>query len=336
MPSPSVPARRAAFTLIELLVVIAIIAILIAMLLPAIQAAREAARRASCSNNMKQLALAVLNYESSHSGFPPSEIGIFQSSWGWRLLPYTEYAPEYEKLTFTGQYTGYPGSGDVTNDPVFDGISPPFFHCPSSDLSKVSTNITTRRITTISYTAIAGSDTDVSYPTRVKTIANFGIVSDNGVMPWNATIRMGDIRDGTTRTIMLGEQSGPIVTAAGLRLDFRKTARYGAWMGCAAIGRVSSATSVANAESYNSCTVKYPINSKGYTTSRADGYNTTTAGVPESGGANIPLTAAHAGGAYVARADGGVKFLAEGMSIAVLRSMANRDDAAPGGTELAD
>jgi len=83
------PRRRSGFTLIELLVVIAIIAVLIALLLPAVQAAREAARRSQCVNNLKQLGLGVMNYESSVGSFPPGTRNHY-GTWVVFLLPYVE------------------------------------------------------------------------------------------------------------------------------------------------------------------------------------------------------------------------------------------------------
>src|SRR5256714_13555627 len=94
--------RRFGFTLVELLVVIAIIGVLVAILLPAVQAAREAARRMQCSNNLKQIGLALHNYENAYGTLPPG--GIYVNSSGMKrgsalvhLLPFIEQPALYEK-----------------------------------------------------------------------------------------------------------------------------------------------------------------------------------------------------------------------------------------------
>src|SRR5947207_3585508 len=88
------------FTLVELLVVIAIIGVLVALLLPAVQAAREAARRSQCSNNLKQLSLALHNYEAVHNTFPPAGIDSNQMSWTVLLLPFFEQQALYDQFNF--------------------------------------------------------------------------------------------------------------------------------------------------------------------------------------------------------------------------------------------
>ena len=102
-PGPS--AATEGFTLVELLVVIAIIGVLVGLLLPAVQAARESARRMSCQNNLKQLGLAMHNYESAHRIFPPSSIAMGGSAnqpWSGQsfMLPFLEGTNTYERIDF--------------------------------------------------------------------------------------------------------------------------------------------------------------------------------------------------------------------------------------------
>jgi len=108
---------RSGFTLIELLVVIAIIAVLIALLLPAVQSAREAARRAQCVNNMKQVALAMHNYNATNASLPPGHRAAVFGTWQAFIMPYLESGPLFNSYNLYGRYYpegftgGAPGVG---------------------------------------------------------------------------------------------------------------------------------------------------------------------------------------------------------------------------------
>jgi prepilin-type N-terminal cleavage/methylation domain-containing protein len=134
--------RSRGFTLIELLVVIAIISVLIALLLPAVQAAREAARRMQCINNLKQLGLAIHNYESTYSVLPPQQVLTFtgtgvawKSQWGVtsRLLPFAEQGPLVNALNYTLK-TSDPANTTVVSTTV------KLLICPSEVNTQASTS----------------------------------------------------------------------------------------------------------------------------------------------------------------------------------------------------
>ena len=130
--------RPTGFTLVELLVVIAIIGILIGMLLPAVQQVREAARRIQCGNHVRQLGLAMMNYESSQMELPPgwssdtSLVEHGEPGWGWsaHLLPYLEQNNLYEQIDFTVAIEE-PMHADVVVTPL------PIFLCPSDPADDV-------------------------------------------------------------------------------------------------------------------------------------------------------------------------------------------------------
>ncbi len=135
--------RLPGFTLIELLVVIAIISVLVSLLLPAVQAAREAARRIQCTNNMKQLGLALHNYESVVGALPPSLVlscagGSVNWFGGWsaqgRVLPFLEQGPVFDAINFAVDYA------EPCNTTV-SGLSLSAFLCPSEPNTQPFTTV---------------------------------------------------------------------------------------------------------------------------------------------------------------------------------------------------
>jgi prepilin-type N-terminal cleavage/methylation domain-containing protein/prepilin-type processing-associated H-X9-DG protein len=207
--------RRRAFTLVELLVVIAIIGILVALLLPAVQAAREAARRMQCGNNLKQIGLALHNYDDTYKVFASGWIysgAPNQECWGWPalILPYLEQTALHDQLRVTQgnmfqnllstnwqpvvaalqtpvpmyicpSDTGYAGRGQVHNDRRFNGGAGFMAHAFTPGVS--------------SYIGSNGHG-----PGRT------GFEENSGMFFGNSSLTFRDIRDGSSNTFAVGER----------------------------------------------------------------------------------------------------------------------------------
>lgn len=194
-------ASRRAFTLIELLVVIAIIAILVALLLPAVQQAREAARRTSCKNNLKQMGIALHNYHDTHSAFP---LGNQYNKW-WtfqaRLMPFFEQKNLYERLDFGRYCFGFLGA-----NPAIDrgAITLEIFQCPSDvNANKIwESNPGVGRHSTTNYLGVIGTRTH-------SNASNPPSGYHNGILYVGSNVRMRDVTDGTSNTMIVGERGVP-------------------------------------------------------------------------------------------------------------------------------
>ena len=194
--------RRSAFTLIELLVVIAIIAVLVAILLPAVQQAREAARRFQCGNNLKQLGIAIHNYEStyqrfpaSHNGspFPPSPTTHFRWSVLAALTPFMEQSSVYNSLDFNVPLFGTAavGFGIYPQNRAACKKVVPSFLCPSD-----SSRVVTADRGPVNYAACGGSG------------VNGGVLYDtDGVMYSNSWLPIASITDGTSNSACMSEST---------------------------------------------------------------------------------------------------------------------------------
>jgi len=216
--------RRSGFTLIELLVVIAIIAVLIALLLPAVQAAREAARRSQCVNNMKQIGLALANYESANGSLPPGAISYQESplhcstprrahSLFTLSLPYMEQQPIYNSINFSfaaGSTQAGVSAGAINRTGLISRINS--YVCPSDfDQRPYDISTSLNGYSQSSYSGMVGTR-DIWHwycgcPVNFVGGACAGAVEiqPDGVFGYNWTFRVSNVTDGTSNTIYVGE-----------------------------------------------------------------------------------------------------------------------------------
>ena len=218
---------RRGFTLIELLVVIAIIAVLIALLLPAVQAAREAARQSQCRNNLKQIGLALANYESAHGSFPLGAVlysaldadsdcgGVFAKSGPGAprdftmlalILPYVEQAAAYNAINFSlradGTYIDGVNAGAANTTGLLTTVSS--FICPSDEVRTSRLGPGPVAFSQTSYFPSGGTWNHIAYFYGPKCSDQ---VAGNGAFDAVTGYPIAAFSDGTSQTIVVGESS---------------------------------------------------------------------------------------------------------------------------------
>lgn len=312
---------RHGFTLVELLVVIAIIGVMVGLLLPAVQAAREAARRMSCSNQLKQLALALHNFHDSNKQFPrgvendvrprpnpndpsPPEF-IRGTNWIVYSLPYIEQQALFELYDFSVAF-------NHANNAIVGNTVVQTLYCPSGPDPRrfgdpngggVNGNPSTHYVGVMGPAGVVSPTINivngVQYSYVVGDPAANGAWSTHGILTHyrdrpgsanstNRRIRFADVTDGTSSTLMIGERA-VVMPVSGH--DYRSWIRGN-----------SGGTSASK-------NVTYPINSTNYNGS--NNFN------------HISFGSEHPGGCHFALADGSVRFLTESIDMSIYMALAS-------------
>ena len=304
------PANRSGFTLVELLVVIAIIGILVALLLPAVQAAREAARRTQCMNNLKQVGLALQNVHDVTGAFPAGGLSSRpnnQGQWAWGfawwvyILPYAEQGNVYDGLDHVGVASIQTGlvytSFNEANGRFLNGKVLKFMICPSSPTDKWALGTIavpgSPGVQSPTYTGLNGatdSPSTINYDGETNPHRHICRQSAGGVFIAHRGINISEITDGTSNTLLVGEQSDFCRTATGGKVNCRSDYGHGFCMGTTYAGENRW---------FNTTSVRYPINAKAWNQQGVgnDFY-----------ACNRPIQSAHSGGAMCLSADGSVRF----------------------------
>ncbi len=302
---------RHGFTLIELLVVIAIIAILIGLLLPAVQKVREAASRMQCSNNLKQLGLALHNHHDTEGGFPPGKSGGI-SGFAF-LLPYMEQDNLFRTVNFTVN------SNNALNAAA-RATPVKTFNCPSDPVSQVPVggagqNYRLNQGYNILYSGIPSGSTNSAMPPA------------DGPFWDNSKTKFGDITDGTTNTVAIceknkGDFSDAIVTNRSdtfLLLDYPATPDL--WNASCNGLDITDLSRQTNSDIGTAWLEGSHSNSSYYHTNVP---NTRSCKKP-SGRVAVTASSAHTGGVNAAMCDGSVRFVPNSISLFAWRSLGSRN-----------
>lgn len=204
--------QRRGFTLIELLVVIAIIGVLTGLLLPAVQVSREQARRATCTNNLKQMGLALAGYGLIHNGYPPGYVSTWERlllkevgpGWGWpsMILPFLEQQPLYDSVNFSVPIH-LPASVTIRLNRLST------FVCPSDSMPVKWT--ATDGVTWIYAGKIYSESVPVCDLAGANYVGVYGIgepgVDGEGIFFRNSHVRFTDVTDGLSTTVSVGERA---------------------------------------------------------------------------------------------------------------------------------
>ena len=287
MPTNQRADSHRGFTLVELLVVIAIIGILVALLLPAVQMAREAARRTQCRNNLKQVGLSLQLYHQSHGNFPSAHFAhpdYWHPSWSWSalILPHLEQQALYDKMQ-VGQVQLNGGTGFATPTAEMQ-IPLEMYACPSDGRS--TTNPKKGDFGRSSFRAVTGIHLELN--------TTFGsATTQSGVIFCNSGVRIADIRDGSSNTIVVGE-------CAFDRADEGKVGAI--WTGMR--GELNTDVHVSDACWFIHGMEEWTIN----------------------GTKKQVFGSHHSGGASFAMGDGSVQFLSETIDPLTLNNLADRAD----------
>jgi prepilin-type N-terminal cleavage/methylation domain-containing protein/prepilin-type processing-associated H-X9-DG protein len=322
--------RRLGFTLIELLVVIAIIAVLIALLLPAVQSAREAARRAQCTNNLKQIGLAVHNYHDQVGTFPPGFKGVDWGTWLVWILPYIEQQPAFNAWNSVGDdridqgiQQGMFRYGGVANTTVTERRYSTYY-CPSDPNNQnlagagfgwpvTAQNYVVNFGNTITVQPQLYQFNGVNYPFLGAPFTDMG-APDTDITGWqlgsaHSTVNLSRLTDGTSNTLLTGE----ILVGKGFDL------RGWSWWGYGAVftgwlSPNSTSPDVLWGSWYCSTPPANPC---------TGATGSSTGGTYTGLGMTSALRSKHPGGVNAGMADGSVRFIKNSVNLNTWRGLSS-------------